>query len=376
VAVAEGRITWVGRDGDPGQPDGPVQDLGAGVLLPGLVNAHCHLELSHLAGALDGATGYVAWVEALVAARGAAGPDAVRSACAAAISRLEEGGTAAVGDVANGLGHLPQLAASALEAVVFLELLAWDSGAAAGAMEAARRGVAEAGGPRPAARVELRVGAHAPHSVSPALLGLLAREGGPAAMHLAESPAEARFLAGGDRDWSAFLARRGLGRVAFTPPRASPVRYADSLGALHPRLVAAHCVQVDREDALLLAARGVGVVLCPRSNRRLGVGTAPIPLLRAAGARLALGSDSLASSPDLNVLNDAIALSRAFPEVEPAFWVRLATAGGADVLGLPHLGTLATGQKAALAYAAAEEVPADPHEFLLSGEAMLSRVDP
>ena len=63
VAVSGGRVVWVGRAGDPGAPDGPVHDLGDGVLLPGLVNAHCHLELSHLAAAgLPSGTGFVPWV--------------------------------------------------------------------------------------------------------------------------------------------------------------------------------------------------------------------------------------------------------------------------------------------------------------------------
>ncbi|HSB61064.1 MAG TPA: hypothetical protein VLI67_05055, partial [Vicinamibacteria bacterium] len=60
VAVADGRVAWVGRAGDPGEPEGPVRDLGRGVLLPGLVNAHCHLELSHLAGRVSFAGGFVA----------------------------------------------------------------------------------------------------------------------------------------------------------------------------------------------------------------------------------------------------------------------------------------------------------------------------
>jgi aminodeoxyfutalosine deaminase len=376
VAVEAGRITWVGRAGDPGEPAGPVRDLGPGVLLPGLVNAHCHLELSHLAGALDGAEGYVAWVEALVAARAGASPSAVADATAAAIRGLEECGTAAVGDVSNLLEHLPLLAASALESVVFLELLAWDPAASERALEAARRQVADAGGARPVPNVEVRLGVHGPHSVSPAAFALLTREGGPAALHLAESASETRFLSRGDEGWSGFLTRRGLGHVAFTPPGTSPIRYADQLGALHPRLVAAHCVQADDEDVALLARRRVGVVLCPRSNLRLGVGLPPVLRMREAGVRLALGTDSLASAPDLNVLHDATLLRRAVRGLDPAFLVSLATAGGADVLGLPHLGTLAPGRKAALAYADAAQVPADPHEFLLSGEASLGRVAP
>jgi aminodeoxyfutalosine deaminase len=369
VAVDAGRIAWVGRVGDPGEPDAPVRDLGPGVLLPGLVNAHCHLELSHLAGVLDGAAGYVAWVEALVAARAAASPDLVASAARDAIRGLEACGTAAVGDVSNLLEHLPLLAASTLDAVVFLELLAWDPAASERAVASAQRRIADVGGPRPAPNLEVRLGAHGPHSVAPAAFAVLAKGGGPAALHLAESPSEARFLDRGDAEWAGFLSRRGLGHVAFTPPGTSPVRHADAVGALHPRLVAAHCVQVDDADAGLLARRGVGVVLCPRSNQRLAVGLPPVLRMREAGVRLALGTDSLASAPDLNVLHDAIALRRAVPSLDPAFLVHLATAGGADVLGLPDLGTLAPGRKAALAFAAAARTPADPHEFLLSGEA-------
>jgi cytosine/adenosine deaminase-related metal-dependent hydrolase len=375
VAVQDGRIAWVGRPGDPGEPAGPVHDLGRGVLLPGLVNAHCHLELSHLAGALDAAAaeGYVAWVEALVEARGRYPPERVARAAEAAIDGLVRTGTAAVGDVSNTLAAVPLLTGSPLLAVVFFELLGWDPAAAPLALEAARRRIAEAGGRWPGPDVEVRIAAHAPHSVSPALLEALVADGGPAALHLAESPGETRFLAEGDPDWAAFLRRRGLGHVRFTPPGASPVRYVDGLGVLHPALVAAHCVQVDADDIARLARHRVGVVLCPRSNLRLGAGLPPVPALRAAGVRLALGSDSLASAPDLDVLEDARALRRAFPELGAELLVHLATAGGADVLGLPALGALEPGRRAALAYAAADRTPDEPHEFLLSDDARLSR---
>jgi cytosine/adenosine deaminase-related metal-dependent hydrolase len=373
VAVHDGRVAWVGAAADSGAPDGAVRDLGPGVLLPGLVNAHCHLELSHLAGRLPCGAGFVPWVESVVAARGCFPEDEMRSATRAAIEFLEERGTAAVGDASNTLGHLDLLTSSGLSAVVFLELLAWDPEKAgptlswaeerlAGAMAMLRAGL------------EVRLAAHAPHSCSPELIRGLVERGGPAAIHLAESVAETAFLRDGSGGWRAFLAGRGLGDVWFTPPRVSPVRYADSLGVLHPRLVAAHCVQVDADDRELLARRGVHVVLCPRSNRNLGVGPADVPGLVAAGVLLALGTDSLASVDTLDVLDDAVLLHRSFPELEPAAILRMATLGGAEALAFPDLGAIVPGRRAALAFAAAASVPDDPYEFLLSGEAQLRRV--
>jgi cytosine/adenosine deaminase-related metal-dependent hydrolase len=376
VAVSGGRVVWVGSRGDPGQPHAPLRDLGEGVLLPGLVNAHCHLELSHLAGTQPAAPGgFVPWVEAIVSSRGRHTDAAVAAAADAAIAGLEASGTVAVGDVSNTLAHLDRLAASSLSAVVFLELLSWDPAKAAGTLAwgeellRERRAVLRPG-------LELRLGAHAPHSVSPQLLQLLAERGGPAALHLAESPDEAQFLSEGSGPWPAFLASRGLGHVVFTPARCSPVRYADGLGVLHPRLVAAHGVQVDAADRAVLAERGVHVVLCPRSNANLGVGTADLPALRAAGVRLALGSDSLASVDSLDVLDDAVLLLRQFPDLAPASILRLATLGGAEALGFPELGAIAPGRRAAFAYAPASRTPPDPAAFLLSGEARLERVAP
>lgn len=373
VAVSDGRVVWLGGPGDSGAPDALLRDLGDGVLLPGLVNAHCHLELSHLAGKLPAAPGgFVPWVEEVVSSRGRYTDAQVASASAAAIAGLEASGTVAVGDVSNTLAHLDNLAASSLSAVVFLELLAWDPARAQATLAWGEELLRERQALRPG--LELRLAAHALHSVSPALLRLLAAKDGPAAIHLAESPDEAQFLSEGTGAWPGFLSCRGLGHVAFAPSRQSPVRYADSLGVLHPRLVAAHGVQVDAADRALLAERGVHVVLCPRSNASLGVGTADVPALQAAGVKLALGSDSLASAPSLDVLDDAVLLRKQFPELAPGPILRMATLGGAEALGFPDLGQVAPAARAVFAYAPATRSPRDPEAFLLSGEARLERV--
>jgi cytosine/adenosine deaminase-related metal-dependent hydrolase len=376
VAVEDGRIAWLGKADDPACPPGERRDLGPGVLLPGLVNAHCHLELSHLAGRIPKGHDFVAWVEALIGARGQDAPSVVEGCAEEAIEALHASGTVAVGDVSNTLAHLMALARSKLAAaVVFYELLAWDPEKAQAILQFAKARAREAADELPA-RVTVRLAAHAPHSVSGPLLQALARDGGPAAIHLAESPAEAAFLRDGNGPWGAFLDRRGLGHVAFSPPSTSAVRYLDSLGVLHGDLVAAHCVQVDADDTALLAKRRVAVALCPRSNRRLGVGTAPVPAMLAAGVRLCLGTDSLASAESLDLMDDVAVLRGEFPQVPREDWVRMATANGAAALGLHDLGTIEPGKRAALAYAPAERVPADPWEHVVDSGVRLRPAAP
>ncbi|MET0554509.1 MAG: amidohydrolase family protein [Vicinamibacteria bacterium] len=368
VAVDGGRVVWVGGPGEAGAPAGEAHDLGAGVLLPGLVNAHCHLELSHLAG-LDRTVsgGLVPWVEALMAQRGQTDDDGVRAATRKAIRQLESTGTVAVGDVSNVLGHLDLLERSSLRAVVFYELIGFDPARAEAILTGADRVLALAR--QSPLRTRIVLAAHAPYSVSKALFEGIAARGGAGSLHLAESPAETELVADGDGAWRGFLDRRGLSAVPFDARGQSPVAYVDGLGALQAGTVCAHCVQVDDADCATLAARGVFVALCPRSNRALEAGTAPVPRLLAAGVRLCLGTDSLASAATLDLMEEMALLQAQFPELDPAVIVRMATAGGAEALGQAALGAIEPGRSADLAFAPAATSPEDPCRFLTSGRA-------
>jgi cytosine/adenosine deaminase-related metal-dependent hydrolase len=370
VSVRDGAIQWVGAAGDRAAPPGEVVELGHGVLLPGLVNAHCHLELTHLAGRVDGSGGFVPWVERLVELRPRTTAAEVEASIAHGIEEAIATGTAAIGDVSNTLRSVRPLASSSLRAVVFHELLGWDPASFAQVLAEADRRVDEAGAHDATPRVEVRLAAHAPHSVSPALMRAIVDRGGPAAIHLAESREETAFLARGEGEWGAFLGGRGLAHVSFAGAGRSAVAYLDGLGGLRQGTLCAHCVQVDADDCRLLAARGAAVALCPRSNRTLGVGRAPLPDLLAAGVLCALGTDSLASAPSLDLLQDAAALHRDWPAIPAARIMRMATLDGARALGLPGVGDIAAGWAAALAFAPGPRTLDDPHAFLVSGEAV------
>lgn len=371
VHVREGRVAGLGPASE--RPRGAQlveRDLGRVVLTPGFVNAHTHLELSHLAGAVSGADGFVPWIEEQLRVRAERPTGDIEPALRQAIRELSDAGTVALADVSNSLAAVDALVDSTLHALVLHEVLGFDpsrAGAVAAqtreTRESVRHRIAQRGGDA-AERVTVAVAAHAPHSLSRELFALLLAEG-IRSIHLAESKAEDVFLATGKGEWRGFLDRR-VGPIPFAAAGARPVRYVDSLSGLTPGLLAVHCVRVDEEDAKLLAARGCVAVLCPRSNEFLGNGVPPLALLLGNGVSVALGTDSLASCPSLNVIDDARRLARLFPRVPAARLLEAATRGGARALGFADLGEIRPGACAGFASFACEGAsPRDPLAFVL-----------
>ena len=357
--VALGTADGIDVAGAP--PPDRTQDLGAVAVLPGLINAHTHLELSHLAGGVPPAPDFVTWVRAMLALRGAATVSVgdVNAAVAAAIRSAEACGTAAVGDIGNTDVAVAPLAASSLSGVHFREALGFrpaDAGRIAsetrlGALMAYRHLVEQG-----CTRLVTSVAPHAPYSTSAPLLASLAtglsvgalldEPGAPApvsSIHLAESREELELLAHGTGAFRALLTDLGVWDDAWVPPGVGPVEYLQQLGALDARLLVVHGTQLTRPELDVLARIGATLVLCPRSNAWVGAGVPPVREAVAAGVRLALGTDSLASVDDLNPFAELAALRAIAPDVPAPTLLRAATWGGAQGLGLGTLGLLAPG---------------------------------
>lgn len=366
VAVRDGVVTAVGPVSDrPREAIATEIDLGATILMPGFVNAHTHLELSHLEGAIPGGRGFVPWIEDQLRVRAERSPDEVPVAVRKAIADMQAAGTAAVADVSNSLATVGPLRESGLHALVLHEILGFDPAKASHVLKQTKAARA-ALPPSPNPWVRIAVAAHAPHSISRELFALLMGDGGVKSIHVAESRPEDEFLRDGSGEWREFLDRR-VGPVSFDAPNATPVQYLDALGVLKPGLLAVHCVRVDEADAKLLATRGAIAVLCPRSNEFLGNGVPPLALLLGNGVSIALGTDSLASCPSLDVLEDARLLARKFSRVPKAAILRALTRGGALALGFDDLGEIRPGASAALAAIAFDgSGPADPLAFVLN----------
>jgi cytosine/adenosine deaminase-related metal-dependent hydrolase len=340
---------------------GPAERLDA-VILPALVNAHTHLELSHLAGAVAGGDGLAGWVWRLISLRAGAGDPG--PAVLEAVAALARHGVAAVGDVSNTLSSVAPLRAAGVAGSVFHELLGFTPERVAA--DAARAGprLAAAGDPGPLLRI--LPSPHGVYSTEPATLARLLAAG-PASIHLAEDPAERAFCSRMQGPFAEM--NRALGAVGLAPLARSAV--AAAAPHLRRDTLAVHCVDLDGEDLAALAASGATVVLCPRSNLHIGGRLPDLPRLLEAGVPLAIGSDSLASSPSLSPLGELAALARAFPAVEPARLLPLAWNGAA--VGAPEVGRLAPGTAPGVLAAPLDGArPSDPARWLLDrGEAPL-----
>jgi cytosine/adenosine deaminase-related metal-dependent hydrolase len=153
--------------------------------------------------------------------------------------------------------------------------------------------------------------------VSPALLqGIAAHDASaPLSIHLGESLAELTFLENGSGPWRDVLESVGAWNPDWQPPQCGPVEYLERLGLLGPRLVAVHGVQLSGAEIDRLAGAGATIVTCPRSNAWTGAGTPPIDAFYASGGRVALGTDSLASTGSLSLFDEMAAVRRLAPGV-------------------------------------------------------------
>ena len=292
-----------------------------GLAIPGLINAHTHLELS--VPLAQGGLGLSDWVADL-------GMRSDDGAIQAAADKAYALGTAALADVSNTLATAPILGASKLQGVLHHEVLGID-----------QTELPEVELPQ-VAGFHVRTSPHAPYSTSPQLIEQAVSRPGPmATIHLDEDPCERRFLLDGTGPWADFIRVIGRDLSCFEPPGCSPTEYLERLGVLD-RVAPVHMVHATPGD---LARVRTPIVLCPRSNQHIGGQLPDVPAMLAADLAIALGTDALASTPDLDVLGEVRVLMSAFPTVHPEVWLKAATSIGAHLLGLPHLGEIAVGKR-------------------------------
>lgn len=350
----DGRIAAVGATGELGS--GERYD--GCVIAPGLVNAHAHLEYAVYAGFGDGLP-FVPWIGLLVRRKQALSLDDMRAIATVGAWESLRSGVTTVGDCSFAGATAEAASAVGLRALVFLEVFGRDASALDHFHELHSRIEPVLGD-----RVMVGISPHAPYTCTLEVYAAASALGLPQQTHFAESAAERDWLVDGAGDWTP------LADLLVPPPGQTGIRLLAEHGLLSPALSAAHCVHVDAEEIALLAANGVGIAHCPRSNGWLGCGVAPVDELRAAGVTVAVATDSPASTPSLDLfeeLRTAIVTARARSRRPDSFTARdaleAATIGGATVLGLAdQIGTLTVGKQADLVVVDLAGSPVDPVE--------------
>jgi aminodeoxyfutalosine deaminase len=371
ILVEDDRIVALGRRGALAKACGSstrVRELGSVAVLPGLVNAHAHLELSGLRGAVPPADSMPVWAKQLIDLRRAFGRDDP-TAIGPAIAEMRASGTALVGDVSNTLASCGPVSESALRAVVFQELIGFNPDDAEAMVASA---IDRAAAAPQGERVRLSIAAHAPYSTAPELFLAIDRAWGerglPMTVHLAESREEVRFLRDAGGAWRRILEELRAWNPEWVAPGCSPVEYLDRLKFLRPGRLAVHGVQLAGTDLQLLARRGVTVVACPRSNAWTGAGVPPIESFYESGVRVAFGTDSLASVSDLNLFEELAAARRIAPRIAATMLLRSATLDGALALGFgDDVGSIEPGKRAEMIAVSMDDGVREVEEELVRG---------
>ena len=331
------------------------RDFGEAALLPGLVNAHSHLEYTALRGFLEDIP-FFPWIRALTAAKASLGAeDWLWSARLGALECLR-GGITTLADNTDAGVTMRVLSESGLRGIVFQELFGIDDREPVEPIIAALREKIDAHRRLVSARVGVGVSPHALYTIRPALFAAIdayvRAEALPTSIHIAESPAESQLTERGEGAFAEMYGRRG---ITWNYPKMTPTEYAYSQSALSPQTLAVHCVHQTVEDSALLAASGAAVIHCPKSNAKLGAGVAPLARwLRMDNLRIGLGTDSAVSNNALDLWEEmrfALLMQRATQEdveaVTASQVLRLATLGGAEAMGLDgQIGSLTPGKQA------------------------------
>lgn len=329
LRVREGRVVAVGPATGRRVPDR--------ILLPGLVNAHVHLQLPSLKRAQRE---FLPWVRAVMAERFAMSDAQLQQQAASSLAALRAEGVVAVGEIdSTGLSKSP-LRTSGMAGVCYREITGFHLG------RAAAHQLLDGLPPPGTRRCRSGWSPHAPYSVSPALLRAVVDRAAPRAIHVAETQEELEFLQRGTGPFRDLLAELGRLPARFRAPALAPIAYLDRFGLIGPRTTLIHCQHMDAEGAALVARTGAPVVVCPGTIRYFRRSPPPVPQWLQQGIRVALGTDSRASNTRLSLWHEMALARRMWPELTPAQVWTMATRHGGAALQHQGLGTLRVGAPA------------------------------
>ena len=336
-------------------PEAGTLDLGEAAIIPGLVNAHSHLELTAMRGFLeDEAADFFAWLRKLTRARlERMTADDLRVSASWGACEAARAGVTCVADASDAaLQSMNALDDVGLRGIVFQESFGPDPKLAQENFEKLTTKIAGLR-ERETSLVNIGVSPHAPYTVCSQQLQMISRfaldEKLPVMMHAAETKMEVSFLREGQGPFADGLRSR---EIEWRAPGVSTIQYLHDVGVLETSPLLAHCIHVDEADLETIKQTGSRVAHCPKSNAKLGHGVAPFGKMIEKGIDVGLGSDSVASNNTCDLLEEArfaLLLSRSNGncDLNCDDMLQVVTLGGANSLGLAgKVGELKAGLQA------------------------------
>ena len=350
LAVRDGEILAVGRWEDllREHPAAIREDLGEVIVMPGLVNAHCHLDYTMMRGALFGGGSFTAWIQRLNSMRRSLDQRDYLDAIAMGLGELRRWGCTTVLNIESFAELVPFLTESPIRVWWFLEVLDVRSRlesaeSLAGAIHFFERAGESRGG--------FGISPHAPYTASRDLYSLCAAFAGkyklPLCTHLAESEEEMAMFADGKGPLHEFL--RSIGRPMDDCGGKTPVGAVIGEGLLPEGSLLVHMNLLSEGDReLLLATAGkYPVIHCPRTHAFFDRAPFDLRFFRESGIPLLLGTDSLASNEGLDMFSEMRAMQSAFPDLNPREILAMTTVAPAAAVGRRgRLGELSPGSLA------------------------------
>jgi len=371
VSLDGERIAAVGRQVSADT----VADLGNAAILPGLINAHAHLEFSNLAKPLgEPGMGFANWIRRVIEYRWQTignELDAVQDG----FRQCASCGVTTVGQIAQADWLESAIVVDTADGTALLELIAPTADRVAAALELAQKYISIGCAKHTTNYWQIGLSPHAPYSVHLDLLkkviALSAKMQLPLAMHLAESREEMQWLAEGRGPLKELLIELGAFDSTTVPVGFRPLDYLRMLGNAS-RVLVIHGNYLGDDEIVFLAdhVESMAVVFCPRTHEYFGHDCYPLERMLAAGVTVCLGTDSRASSPDLDLLSEIRWVARNYPEIPPPTVLKLGTLQGAWALGRDQeIGNLEKGKYANLAVVPLpDRDTADPHELLFDSD--------
>lgn len=334
-------------------PKIPIFEYSHGLLMPGLVNVHAHLEYTSL-GLLPAGDGFIPWILSLVKKNRVMTPEERYESALQGCKIMLSNGITTAGEVSySGESSLEAMKRSGMKGTVYLEVFGTRERYGDEDFLPIRQKVEKLRTKAEGAGIRIGLSPHAPYTVSPALWQKVSeyanQENIPLTFHLAESMEETLLVKekrGPFQDH--YYPSMGMAAPATFPSGLSPAKYLDDHHLLFSRSLAVHGLELNAEERSLLGRRGVSLALCPGSNRYLHGKLPDFPALMESGVLMGLGTDSQTSNPHLDLLEEMKILHEAFKgSTDWGTLLTLGTLNGARILGMEStIGTLEVGKKA------------------------------